>query len=145
MKALMLLPLMLVLPALAQAQAQAQAQATVWRCGSDSSSYSAVPCSEGRPLTLDDTARPAADVTAAREMAQRERRLADTLRQERLQREGSHPGLGPAAIKEARPGAAPHSPMEPQATRSKRRQKAHPPADPGTWRAIAPATRHKQG
>jgi hypothetical protein len=73
--------------------AQAQGQ-TVWRCGPDGRVFSDTPCAEGRLVATVDP-RPAADVHAARDMARREQRLADRLREERLQREAVGPGAGP--------------------------------------------------
>jgi hypothetical protein len=69
--------------------AQAQGQ-TVWRCGPDGRVFSDTPCAEGRLVATVDP-RPAADVHAARDMARREQRLADRLREERLQREAVGP------------------------------------------------------
>jgi Domain of unknown function (DUF4124) len=76
------LPVVLALGFLLHA---AQAQ-TIWRCGADGKSYSDTPCQNGRAV---ETAppRPAADIDAARQVADREQELADRLRAERRQRE----------------------------------------------------------
>ena len=127
--------LVLLLPLIAAAQAQ-----TVWRCGAAGRSYSDQPCAQGRTLEL-PTARPAADVQAARELAARDQRLADALTRERQQREAALRGSGlggfqsqTAAVKPAAKAVAPH----------KRRQ-AKPTAEADTWQAAAPASRRKKG
>ncbi len=130
MKLVLALALALVLVAQAQAQA-------VWRCGPDGRSYSDTPCSEGRSLAAAD-ARSDAQVQAARDVALRESRLAEQLRQERLKRDALPPAVKVrlATVHKAPPAAPPT-----RASRSKRRA----PADPDTFRAVAPVSRQKQG
>ena len=127
--------LTLALPLLAGAQTQ-----PVWRCGSDARSYSATPCPEGRALDLAE-ARPASDVSAARQLAERERRLAGTLQKEREQREAKAVGTGLAGF--PAPKVAVVKPLVDAPRRPKRRAKL-PEAD-GTWKAIAPVSPRKQG
>ena len=103
-----------LVPALALAISSMAAAQTVWRCPGNN--FSAQPCSDGRQLTA-----PAAPSTEerqqGRDVAERERRLAHTLAQQRLDREqqlrlamGSgltgfaHPA--PAAMGELKPTAA---------------------------------------
>ena len=125
--------LILALPLIAAAQAQ-----TVWRCGADGRSYSGQPCSSGRALEQVE-ARPATDVQAARELAARERRLADSLVGERLRAEASVRGNGlggfPTSVIKPMPKAVPkHRP-----------HKTRPPADPDIWQATVPASRRTKG
>lgn len=63
----------------------AQAQ-TIWRCGADGKSYSDTPCKDGRTVEA-PLPRPAADIDAARQVADREQESAERLRAERRQRE----------------------------------------------------------
>ena len=120
----------------------AQAQ-SIWRCGSEGRSYSDRPCSEGRALDVSD-ARSTLDVQAAREVADRERRLADTLEQERLQREREALARGPGL---AGIGAtALVSPIKPKAkARSKTNPKASRPAAAGTSAKAARLSRYAPG
>ena len=88
----------------------ASAAQTVWRC--DGNSYSAQPCSGGRLLDAAD-ARTAAEQHAARDVVERERRLAREMTQDRRDRErelrqtmgngvtgfGSHAAATSAALK----------------------------------------------
>ncbi len=134
---------MKLLPALASALAlalllstQAQAQ-TVWRCGPDGRSYSDTPCNDGRVLAAADT-RSDAQVQAARDVALRESRLAEQLRQERLKRDALPP-VAPVRVVRVRKAAPAATPM--RVSKSNRRA----PADPDTFRAIAPASRQKPG
>ncbi len=103
---------------------------TVWRCGADGRSYSAQPCADGRPVSVADT-RPAADVDAAHDVAERERALARDLAQQRQRYEAQVPVL--AGIRHERPGAT---------VKSKPPKKApKPPEGHGIWQATAPASR----
>jgi hypothetical protein len=71
----------------------AQAQQTVWRCGPGGTSYSNQPCAEGRAVGVDDR-RNKPDVQAARDVAASDRKLAQSMRQERLQREAEQRAQG---------------------------------------------------
>lgn len=124
------------LPSLAWAQSQ-----TVWRCGPDGRVFSDAPCADGRQVATVDP-RPTADVQAAREMAQREQRLADKLRDERVQREAIAPGAGLAGI-----GALKEKLVKPQAmkTPNKRHRVQKHSADEETWPAVVPASRQRRG
>jgi hypothetical protein len=128
---------LLVMAWLLAAHAQAHAQ-QVWRCGPEGRSYSDRPCNnEGTLLAVADP-RSAADVQAGRDVAAREARLAAQLRQERLKRE-TPPAI--TVIKPARTVAgAPHNPPR---RLSKAKRRAAEDAD--TFRAVAPASRQKQG
>ncbi len=125
--------LILALPVLAAAQSP-----TIWRCGADGRSYADLPCSQGRQLALADS-RPTADVQAARERAAQEQRAADTLLRERLQREAAQRSL---VVATDRPATA-VKPSGKSSDKAKRRSVQL--ADPGTFRATAPASRHRKG
>ena len=129
--------LFLALALLLAAQAQAQAQA-IRRCGLEGRSYADTPCADGRLLAADDT-RSQAQVQAARAVAASEARLADQLRQERLRRDAL-PAPTPAKAAPRKAASAALAPRPPS-WKSKRR----PPADPDIFRAVAPASRQKQG
>ncbi|MDP1647785.1 MAG: hypothetical protein Q8M01_06245 [Rubrivivax sp.] len=130
----------------AASQAQAQAQG-VWRCGADGRSFSDRPCADGQPLQMAELAdtRTAGEVQSAREVAARERRLAEGLRQERLQRErlalppNRKPTTAhsPGASHRVRDLSSKRGPNKPQVRRPE-------PADDGIWRAIAPSSRRAQ-
>ena len=119
----------------------AAAQQTIWRCGS---SYSALPCAEGRALEAPQ-ARPDADVVAAKEAAQRDKRLADQLRDERLRAEAAASRQGAAGIYASASiskaaAVAPRTPTKKRASRSSGR-----PEEDGTLRAAVPASRRAKG
>lgn len=125
---------------LAAAAAQAQG---VWRCGPDGRSYSDRPCSDGRALemaALADT-RSTADVQAAREVAVRERRLADALRRERLDRERQ--ALPPARVAQAKSRAAVRQRLTPKPPAQEASRVARVPAPAGgkTSPSAAPSSR----
>ena len=126
------------LPVLAQAQGQPQ---TIWRCGADGRSFSDTPCVEGRAVASTDI-RPRDDVTAAQALADREKRLAEKMRFERLREEAAQRGNGLATL-----GPAPSPKRSGSATKAKPPRAVHPldPAADGTWRAVAPASRHGKG
>ena len=114
----------------------AQAQ-TVWRCGPDGRSYADAPCRDGRAIAVAE-ARPAADLSAAQDVARREKGLAAQLVRERQQRE-SQAVAGPAGFHSLRP--APNTvaaaAVRPKAqAKDKRRLE-----DAGIWRAVAPVSR----
>ena len=116
---------------------------TVWRCGSDGRSYSNTPCPEGRALEV-AVARPAADLSSAREIAQREQALGARLVRERQQRQAEVPaGAGLAGIHGSRltqPSGATVVAMK------KPRLKRKPGLEEsGTSRAVGPSTRPRQG
>jgi hypothetical protein len=123
------------LPSLALAQSQ-----TVWRCGPDGRVFSDAPCADGRLVATVDP-RPAADVQAAREMAQREQRLADKLRDERVQREAVGPGAGLAGIGPLKEKLKPQAKKTP----NKRHRVQKHSADEETWPAVVPASRQRRG
>jgi len=124
------------LPVWAQAQAQ-----SIWRCGSDGRSFSDTPCGEGRVVMSADT-RPRDDVAAAQAMADREKRLAERLRLDRLREEAAQRGNGLAALgpQSSLKRAAPATKPQPL-----RAQRPPDPAAGGTWRAVAPASRRGKG
>lgn len=151
---------LMILLALAWLGATAGAWAqTVWRCGADARSFSDRPCADGQALPLAALAdtRSAAQVNHAHEVAARERRLAEGLRQERLARERavaltSQDGrrsqrrvahaAGEAATDEGlRPTA--QSPSTRPASRKARAPRALPATD-GTWPATARASRRNR-
>jgi len=116
-------------PALAQNPPQ-----TVWRCGPEGRSYSDKPCPGGTQVEVDDP-RSAAEVEEAQEIAAREKRLAEQLREERLQRERDREApqthaqrvaaTRPRAAEPARPESesvwiVPARPRRPRRTRSSR-------------------------
>jgi hypothetical protein len=149
MKSLCTLLMLLAAPMLAFAQDDTQ---TVWRCGADGRSYSAVPCAEGRALTVAG-ARPAHEVQAAQAIADRERQLADRLQSERAQRDSVAPGTGLIGIYDRKAKLQSALDLRPPLgqKRSKNRPKnRHPhlatqPAGDGTFRATAPVSRQKRG
>jgi hypothetical protein len=124
-----------------------QAQ-TVWRCGADGRSFSDRPCADGQRVEMTALAdeRSASEVLAAREVAARQQRLAEALRQERLQREASPPAHM-HALASSRHGGESVNPRRGTKTQAKRepttRQRQpgrQPPAADGIWRAVAPAS-----
>jgi hypothetical protein len=130
-------------PFLAYAQGDTQ---SVWRCGADGRSYSSTPCADGRPLTL-PAPRPSAEVATAQAQAESEKRLADRLLQERMQRENVPAGTGLMGIKHPRAAE-----LRPQSAVTKKHRLARhrhlrssPFEDGGTWRATAPVSRQKKG
>ncbi|HSQ71146.1 MAG TPA: hypothetical protein VLM87_01880 [Rubrivivax sp.] len=132
-----LLAVMAGLPTLAQSQG-------VWRCGADGRSFSDRPCSDGQPLQRAALAdlRSADELRAAQVVAARERRLADGLRQQRLEREraSAPPAYRDAAVRRHE-GRTAFSPK----VQAKKEQP--PPASrraiaaAGIWPATAPASR----
>ncbi len=113
---------------------------TVWRCGPDGRVFSDSPCAEGRLLATVDP-RPAADVHAARDMARREQRLADRLREERVQREAVGPGAGLTGIGPVKERIKPPARKAP----NKHHRVQKHSADEETWRAVVPASRQRRG
>jgi hypothetical protein len=130
--------LLLALPLLASAQSQ-----TIWRCGADGASYSATPCPEGRELQRAD-ARPVAEIGAARQLAEREQRMAGALTRERQQREAKAVGAGLAGFATAQAPAVKSTKDTPRLIKRRGQQSPASAAD-GTWRAVVPATRRTQG
>jgi hypothetical protein len=133
--------LLLALPAWAAAQ-------TVWRCGPEGRSFSDTPCADGQALALAD-ARPSQDLAAARALANRELRLAEKLRRERLREEAAQRGNGLAALgpSSAEAGGGLKPPR--QGLRQEPRAQAKPPrpapAADETFRAVGPASRRVKG
>jgi len=120
--------------------AAAQSQ-TVWRCGPDGRSYSDTPCRDGRALEVVE-ARPAADLSSARDTARRESALAAQLVRERQQAEASaRPGLAGihGSLLAPQVGAA-------SSPKKSSRAKGKPPLEePRIFRAVGPASRPKKG
>ena len=114
----------------------AQAQA-VWRCGADGRSYADAPCRDGRAIAVAD-ARPAADLSAAQDMARRERGLAAQLVRERQQRE-SQVMAGLVGIHGSRlaPSTDAATAVRPKAKEKDKRRLE----DAEIWRAVAPVSR----
>ncbi len=121
------------LPASATAQ-------TVWRCGAEGRLFSDTPCSDGRLIATADP-RPASDLQAARELARREQRLAERLREERIQRETVSPGAGLAGIGPAQERI---KPLAKKAQHRRHRVHKHSAGD-DTWPAVVPASRQTKG
>ena len=113
---------------------------TIWSCGPDGRVFSDSPCAEGRLLATVDP-RPAADVQAARDMARREQRMADRLREERVQREAVAPGAGLTGIGPVKERLKPQAMPAPH----KRHRVQKHSADDGTWPAVVPASRQRRG
>lgn len=108
------------------AQAQPATPEPVYRCGPDGRSYSSTPCADGRPVNAADP-RNAAQQREGRETAERERRLADRLIAERVQREKA---TIPAAAGHIGPSSS-HSPTAKAKAKSKTKPKAgKPPGKP---------------
>jgi len=127
------------LPTLAQSQG-------VWRCGADGRSFSDRPCSDGQPLQMAALAdlRSADELRAAQEVAARERRLADGMRQQRLERErATAPPAYRDAVVRRHAGRAAFSPKEQAQTQPKEQPRAsrRATAAAGIWPATAPASR----
>ena len=126
---------------LAASAAQSQ---TVWRCGPDGRSYADTPCREGRAVDMAE-ARPAADLSGAKDLARREHALAARLVQERRLRQ-AEPTAGPglAGIRSSR--LAPGGDVATATGKNSRGKnpqdkRKHRPEGPGTWHAVAPASR----
>lgn len=138
----LLLLLLMALPAWAAAQ-------TVWRCGPEGRSFSDTPCADGQALALAlADARPSQDVAAARALADREMRLADKLRRERLREEAAQRGnglaaLGPVSVEAA--GVKPPRRGLKQAPRALPKPLRPAPAADETFRAVGPASRRAKG
>lgn len=88
--------ILILLLGVAMAVVPAAAQ-QVWRCGADGRAFSDRPCPDGRVFAAGDP-RSADEVEAARDVASRERQLADTLASERAERARVAPGSGLFAI-----------------------------------------------
>ena len=120
------------------AASAAQAQ-TVWRCGPEGRNYSDAPCRDGRAVEVAQS-RPAADMSSAQAMAQREKALAAKLVRERQQREAIMT-TGLSGIRDS--GAANAVALKPKAkARAKHKPRLE---DVDTWRAVAPPSRHGRG
>ena len=133
---------LMALPVLTQAQ-------TIWRCGPDGRSFSDTPCAEGRTLAVADT-RPSQDVAAARMLAEREIRLAERLRRERLSEEREQLGSGLAALgpASADAGVKPRRlerQQQPQTKQPQQPWRPHGAATEQTSRAVGPASRRAKG
>ena len=75
----------------------AAAQDRVYRCGADGHSYSQQPCAEGMAVEVGDP-RSTPQVTQARQVAQLDARLAETLARQRQQAESTAARQGPVLI-----------------------------------------------
>jgi hypothetical protein len=73
------------------------ASQSVWRCGPDGRVFSDRPCAGGSAFVIDDR-RSADDLKAAREQADRGRKLAKALAAERIQRSKLSSGAGPSSL-----------------------------------------------
>ncbi len=125
------------------ASAQAQTAApSVWRCGADGRSYSDTPCPGGTELAVADP-RSAAQTQAARDLAQRQARLASQFEREREQREKlAEARLAvPLAPHGAPPAKATKDAAKAALNKPGQKAKRRPPADDGIWRAVVPASR----
>jgi hypothetical protein len=141
----------------AAAMSPLQAQ-TVWRCGADGRSFSDRPCADGQRLQMAELAdmRSAGEVAAAQAVAARQQRLAEALRQERLQRErASTPAFDRHVLPQGRQGSAgikpkreakmqqdeaPRPPRHRSQAQPQRPAAPQPAAADGIWRAVAPAS-----
>ena len=110
---------------------------TIWRCGADGRSYADAPCRDGRAIAVAEV-RPAADLSAAQDMARREKGLAAQLVRERQQRE-SQAVAGPAGIHGSRlaPSTGAAAAVRPKAKEKDKRRLE----DADIWRAVAPVSR----
>lgn len=132
---------------LALAAGVAAAQATVYRCGPDGRTFSEKPCADGggRTMNVDDS-RTDAERSAAREVAQREARVAnglarDNRQHERSQRPGgaislSGPGKAEKAEKAEKAAAKP--------SEKARKPKTNKPAAPEGFTAVEPGSEPKK-
>ena len=91
---------------------------TVYRCGPDGRQYSQTPCADGRAVTTEDS-RSAEQQRAAREVAARDSKQAESLAAERRQREESAKGQAAAGIKPAESSAAASAPKGKAKTQAK--------------------------
>ncbi len=136
------LPRALLLALLLAGSVQAQ---TIWRCGPDGRSFSDRPCPDGRQQAAADPVD-RDRVAAAQDIAERERTLARTLEQQRLQFEAQQPAYGliphSAASAAARENALSALKRKKEAQRERLAQRGWQPkpSRPGTWRAAGPVS-----
>jgi len=122
------------LSAVAGAQTLPEPGSTAYRCGPDGRSYSDTPCPQGRSVAAEDSRSPAQQ-REARDVAQRERQLADRLTAERLQREKTNrpaPAVhigGPASAP-AKAGGKKTKKSEKKPDKKGSKKPAQPPKDP---------------
>jgi len=109
-----------LLCALIASTAAAGPPQTVYRCGPDGRVYSQTPCTDGRPVTVEDP-RSANQQKSARDVATRDAQLAQQLADERKQRE--------AAVKAQPAAGVKRPPVQDSASAPARKPKAKPPAD----------------
>jgi Domain of unknown function (DUF4124) len=134
-----LLPALMLALLLPAAQAQ-----TIWRCGADGKSYSDTPCKEGRAVEA-PLPRPAADIHAAKQVADREQELADRLRAERQQRERVQIG-GISGIRDPLIDKSKAAQLKKTAAKKPQRLHRHPQLeDEGTSPEAAPGSRRGRG
>ncbi len=130
-------PVTCLLIMLASAADAAQPQ-TVYRCGPDGRVYSQTPCADGKVVTIEDS-RSDQQLKAARDVAKRDAQQAQSLAEERKQREAAAAGQGATGIK------AP--PVESPASAPARKTKSKSPrGDPNMsppMRVPSPATATK--
>lgn len=91
---------------------------TVYRCGPDGRVYSQTPCTDGRPVTVDDARTPGQRREAA-DVARREAKTAQQLADERRQREAAARGQPAIGIK-------PDPPPAPASAAAKAKPKREP-------------------
>lgn len=124
-----LMPMRVALPALLVMLAHpvlAAPPQTVYRCGPDGRVYSQTPCTDGKPLSVEDP-RSVGQQREARDAAARDAQLAGRLADERRQREQTVKGqaaagfhTAPTTMADPRPAAAGSGKRKPRAA----------PADP---------------
>ncbi|WP_140628212.1 hypothetical protein [Methylibium rhizosphaerae] len=131
---------------LALAAGVAAAQATIYRCGPDGRSFSEKPCADGsgRTMSVDDS-RSDTELTAAREVEQRQARAAESLardnrRFERSLRPGGATSLsGPGTVE------AEEKPVGKSGGKSRKRKgKASKSAEPDLFTAEEPGSERKK-
>lgn len=110
--------------------AQAAPPQTVYRCGPDGRVYSQAPCTDGKPLSVEDP-RSGSQQSAARDVAARDAEQARQLADQRRQRERAAQGQPAAGFKTAPPApAAASAGQAVSQAKAARKTRAAPPADP---------------
>lgn len=117
---------------------------TVYRCGPDGRVYSQTPCADGQQVSVEDP-RSAAQQRAAREVADREARSAESLAKERHQREAAVQGQQPIGIKPEPVATAASAAKSKSKSKPKSGKKAPPDANMSpVMRVPAPEVAPKQ-
>lgn len=128
---------------LALAVGVAAAQATVYRCGPDGRTFSEKPCADGGSTMNVDDSRTDAERSAAREVAQREARVANGLARDNRQHERSQRPSG--AISLSGPGKAEKAAKAAaKAGEKARKPKTNKPAAPEGFTAVEPGSEPKK-